>query len=131
MSLVQPEDVMTGYEADFPDADLGKVQALIDEAELELETKLVDLPTWAAGNAKRLQALKIVVRRMVHRVLRAVAGGAMNSQTAGPFAYTINPLTASGTVWVTRQDWRLLGVRNSRAGTIRVGLPSWSPRTPS
>lgn len=113
-------DVTDGYEGTVPDDQLGWLSEQITEAELVLEVRLGDLAVWADTDLRR-RALRAVVRRVVRRVLRNPAG--YRSESDGDVSYTLDPRVASGAVWVTDEDWALLGVGGRRVGTILLGSP--------
>lgn len=114
MSLTSVEQVLTGYHGSVDDHDW--VQDQIDETEDELSAKLGDLTAWAAADADRLRKLQRVTKRVVRRSLRNPDG--LKTEQSGDYAYSRDPLVASGNVWISDADWRLLGVGSRRAGTI-------------
>jgi hypothetical protein len=121
------EDIQAGYEKTITDAQKPLVEERITEAEVVLGNRLGDLVAWA-NTDQRAEALRIVVRRMVLRVLRNPDG--FTAETEGNYSYQKDSRVASGTIWVTDEDWALLGLpaKRRRVGSIRIGLPSWSPR---
>lgn len=124
VSYVETSTVLQGYEWPFdpedPTRGLPWLQDQIDEAELILERRLGDLAAWADADATglRARAVQRVVTRMVRRVMRNPEG--MTSETEGDYSYRLDPRVASGSVWVTDDDWVLLGVAPRRAGSIRL-----------
>lgn len=123
MSYVDTRTVLTGFDGTIDQNDpaqLQRVEDTIVEAELVLERRLGDLTAWAAGDPTGLRerALRQVVKRVVRRVLRNPDG--MTSETEGDYSYRLDPRVASGSVWVTDDDWTLLGVAPRRVRSIRL-----------
>lgn len=131
MAYVNSEDVLDGYEGVFDPASMTWLQTKIDEAELLLESRLGPLTDWADTDYRQ-RALRTVVARMVQRVLTNPRGATQQSETTGPFTdqWTLDPRVASGSIWVTTDDWVLLGLSSlvgSQVGTISLGNTSgWS-----
>lgn len=136
MSLITFEEIQGGYEDPIGEAQRTYVEGKIAEAEVVLATKLGDLQTWVDTDNRRKgletpeqrrTVLLTVVRRIVYRVLRNPKG--YTSESEGEYSYGVNARVASGTIWVTDEDWDLLGVgARRRVGSHRLGLPAWSPR---
>lgn len=125
-SITSPADVREGYEGAIKDDRY--VQGLINKAERRLARRLGPLDTWASTPA-RIEDVKDVVSSMVQRVLRN-EGSINKSESDGDYSYTRDPLAASANLWVTNDEWdQLLGPAGPGVGTIRVGLPDWSPRS--
>lgn len=115
-----PVDVVTsGFVGDVPDLEV--VLDKIDEVELILARRLGDLEVWA-NTELRVRALRTVVKRAVRRVLANPLGARSVTEAIGPMShsYTLDPRAASGTLWVTADDWALLGVGQRRPGSIRL-----------
>ncbi len=109
------------FPPELPDDDI--LQVRIDEAELALRLRIGDLATWVAAGDTELRAeqVKTVVRRVAQRAVRNPQG--LKSEQSGDYGYSIDPRVASGTVWITDDDWALLGLPTStqgRVGTIRL-----------
>lgn len=123
MFIINPEDVLAGFEQQVSTEQYPLIQDKIEEAELILEGRLGDLDAWTSTDFRQ-RAIQRVVVRVVQRVLRNPVGARTESETMGPWSssFTIDPRVASGTVWVTDDDWALLGVGDpaSQVGTIRV-----------
>jgi hypothetical protein len=132
MPLFTVDDIQAGFEETIPVEREEYVETKIAEAETRLRRRLGDLQAWidagdtAAARADRLDSLRIVVRNAVTRVLRNPKG--FRSESEGNYNYQVDARTQSGTIWISEDDWALLGLGKRRVGSHRLGLPSWSPR---
>lgn len=131
MAITTFADVDEFVKRDIPASDQTWVEAKIDEAESLLETYVGDLDDWIAANpTKRESRIIKVVCRMVDRVIKNPDG--LSTETDGDYAYGRPVGLASGEVYATRTDLRLLGLsRRRKFGTMRAYLPSDSPRNQS
>jgi phage pi2 protein 07 len=113
-------DVTAGYVGDIPPDEV--ILDKIEEVELIITRRLGDLTVWADTDV-RARALRTVVKRAVRRVLSNPMGARSVTEGMGPFShsYTLDPRASSGTLWVTTDDWLLLGVGQRKPGTIKVG----------
>lgn len=135
MSVTIYDDVTAGIRPAVPDSDKDYVEGKIEEAEAELESRLGDLDAWINASedaddvAKRKRNLTIVVKRMLARVL--TNPNSLDSETAGDYSYTRNRSVASGQIYASKADWRLLGIAGRMAaGTIHSHLSTNSPMYP-
>jgi hypothetical protein len=119
--LTSPDEVTFGYVGDVPDVEV--ILDKIREVELILARRLGDLTVWAGDDPLRGEAVRTVVKRAVRRVLSNPMGARSVTEGMGPFShsYTLDPRASSGTLWVTTDDWQLLGVGQRKPGTIRLG----------
>lgn len=107
----------------------------IDEAEMLLETRRGDLEVWiAAGGtpalvAKRRKAVITVVNRMIERFVKNPDG--LFTETDGNYSYGRDRGLTAGEITANIRDWQLLGVSRGVVSSVRMGLPSWSPRNAS
>jgi hypothetical protein len=124
-TITSTGDVREGYEGTITNETY--VTGLIRKAERVLARRLGPLADWATTDERR-DAIKDVVGSMVQRVLRN-EGSINKSESDGDYSYTRDPLAASANLWVTAAEWdMLLGPSGPGVGTIRVGIPDWSPR---
>jgi Phage protein Gp19/Gp15/Gp42 len=88
-----------------------KLTVKLDEAEEIVSSYLPngDIPAWIAAGNTNAKRVRMVLCSMVLRVLRNPTGA--NTQSAGPFSMTLDKAVASGKLWLTRDDRRLLGLR--------------------
>lgn len=109
------------------------IEGKIDEAEMLLETRRGDLETWiAAGTnpAKRTKIVVTVVNRMIERFVKNPDG--LFTESDGNYSYGRDRSLNSGEIIANGRDWQLLGLSGrGSVHTIRLGLPSWSPRNMS
>lgn len=120
MTYLDPALILQGFDQMILDTRMGSVLDQLQEAETVLAARLGDLTVWAS-TPQRQAALRVVLKRMVRRVLRNPDGYTQESGEA--YSYSLNPRVASGSIWVTDDDWALLGVGGSKPKTIPVGLP--------
>lgn len=124
--------VKDGYESPILDSQKAWVERKINEAELELSSRIGNLATWVAKQRDPDDAMarvKTVVSRMVHRVLRNPSG--YDTETDGEYSYSRRRSSHEpGEVVATSRDWRLLGFGQAARGprSFRMGLPADSPR---
>lgn len=125
-------DVQKGAKPPIPESDEDWVNDLIAEAEGELSTRLGDLNTWVtAAGADKVDYRKSRIRLVVKRIVRRVTSNPLDlsGETDGDYGYQRRGRSRrDNRIFVTPADWRLLGISVGRPKTIRVGLPSWSPR---
>lgn len=125
-SITDLSDVREGFEREITDEHY--VVGLIRKAERRIARRLGPLDAWA-NTPQRISDVKDVVASMVQRVLRN-EGSIDKAESDGDYSYTRDPLAASANLWVTNDEWeQLLGSPGLSIGTIRVGLPDWSPRS--
>lgn len=126
-TITSPDDVREGFDRDVPGSSDEYVLGLIRKAERRLARRLGPLVEWAHTEARR-EDVRDVVSSMVQRVLRN-DGSINKSESDGDYSYTRDPLAASANLWVTDDEWaQLVGPSGPGVGTMRIGLPSWSPR---
>lgn len=135
MAITQFNDVRDGFKPAVPDSDEQWVDDLIEEAELEIAGRRGNLLEWIAAGADqaerddRTNRIVVVVRRAVRRVLRNPSG--LASETDGDYSYTRTRSNASGEIFISAKDWRLIRVSSGMAaGTIRTTIAPSSPRYP-
>jgi len=105
-------DLRAEFEGDLPDSLDAHLQRKLDNAE-EIIAGYVrnrDLAAHIAAGRTTAKLVRMVVCDMVLRVRRNTAGA--SSQTAGPFAVTVDQTVASGKLYLTRDDRRRLGLRS-------------------
>lgn len=126
-NITSPEDVASGFTGDASDQNL--VNPLIARAERKLAARLGNLTIWAGSNPDRIAAIKDVVSEMVQRVLRS-GGSAFKSESDDGYSYTIDPVAASASLWVTDSNWeQLVGPQTGVGfGSARLTVPQWSGR---
>lgn len=111
------EDVRARFETDLPPAVEQRVRVRLEDAEAILTQQAGDLAARVEAGKTTPELVRIVLCDMVLRLLRNPAGA--RSQTAGPFAITLDQAVSSGKLVVTREDRRRLGLRG-RATTLPV-----------
>lgn len=128
MAITTFADVEDFAKRDIPASDQTWVERKIDEAEAILETYIGDLADWIdVDPAKRTPKVVLVVCRMVDRVIKNPDG--YNTETDGDYSYGRSGALASGEVYASRADLRILGIGlRRRFGSVRLHLPSESPR---
>lgn len=121
-------DVDEFVKRDIPSSDQTWVEGKIDEAEALIETYVGDVEDWITVDpAKREPKIILVTCRMVDRVIKNPDGLATESD--GDYSYGRFGSLASGEVYLSRSDLRMLGVGlRRRFGSIRLHLPPESPR---
>lgn len=107
------------------------IEGQIFEAETLLETRRGDLQTWVnIDPMKRNRIVIMVVNRMIQRVVKNPDG--LFTESDGNYSYGRDKSLGSGEVYANERDWAMLGLSiNRRLSSIRMGLPSWSPRNMS
>lgn len=106
------DDLRASYfEGDLPESLNDKLEVKLDEAEEILRSYVPggDLAAWVAAGHTNPDRLRMVLCSMVLRVVRNPTGAA--TQSAGPFSMSLDKAVASGRLWLTRDDRRLLGLR--------------------
>jgi hypothetical protein len=114
-------DLRSRYEGTIATADEALNISRLDEAERLVRSTMRSkgLNLDEVVNAGRTTALDVcdVVCGMVIRILRNPSGA--TSQAAGPFSVSVDPVTASGKLWLSREDRTKLGLR-ARSGSIEL-----------
>jgi hypothetical protein len=90
-----------------------KLDVKLDEAEDMLASRVAngDLAAWIVAGHTTAARIKTVLCNMVLRVVRNPTGA--TTQAAGPFSMSLDKAVASGKLWLTREDRRLLGLLGS------------------
>ncbi|PRX95575.1 Gp19/Gp15/Gp42 family protein [Allonocardiopsis opalescens] len=124
------EDVRARWEGDLQaGSDLeARVQVRLDDAEAILTQHAGDLADRIAAGKTTAELVKIVLCSMVLRVLRNADG--VTQETAGPFSRSFDAAVASGKLFTTREDRRLLGLRG-RAATVSLSEADDALRHPN
>lgn len=110
------DDVAARLGRPLSDAERPQVQALLDDAETIIRTRIPDLDDRVASGRLSAAVVRLVLVSMVLRVVRNPGG--YRSETAGDYSYTMDSRAASGALIVLPDEWRLLGVGDG-AFTIR------------
>lgn len=108
------------------------IEGKIEEAEMLLETRRGDLDAWIAAGAnptKRRKTVVMVVNRMIERFVKNPDG--LFTESDGNYSYGRDRGLTAGEVTANARDWQMLGLGARHVGTIRLGLPAWSPRNMS
>jgi len=128
MAITTFADVEQFAKRDIPASDQTWVEAKIVEAESLLATYRGNLADWIALDPEVNEPLVVlVVCRMVDRVIKNPDG--YSTETDGDYSYGRPGSLASGELYASRADLRLLGLgRKRRYGSIRLHLPTESPR---
>lgn len=116
------DDVIARWDGTIALEQLESITTMLSDAERKVAA---DRRVRSAGGLMALiiagrttaEDVKLVLCDMVIRVLRNTGG--VRTQTVGPFSYTLDQQVASGRLFVSREDWALLGVR---AGAATVSL---------
>ncbi|MGH3881953.1 MAG: fibronectin type III domain-containing protein [Gammaproteobacteria bacterium] len=102
-------DVDAEYDGDIPVEQVGYVAQKLASAEVVLGAVAGDITARITAGKTTPDAVRLVLCNMVLRVLRNADG--IRTQTAGPFSYTLDQQVASGRLYVSREDRRLMGMR--------------------
>lgn len=106
-------DLQERYEGNVDLNDESFVTARLGEAERLVKATMrargVDLDAAVTAGRTTADDVRDVVCGMVIRTLRNPTGA--TSQTAGPFSMTVDPVTATGKLWLSREDRVKLGLR--------------------
>lgn len=129
------EDVIARWDGPVPLEQLDYIDTKLSDAEVEVTALVGDIMSRIVAGKTTAAAVRIVLCRMVIRVLRNADG--VKTQTVGPFSYTLDQQVASGRLFVSREDRRLLGFRGS-ASTVSLAdadaalerLPRWPVHRP-
>lgn len=110
MSLfATPDDVAARYDGEIPDGQLAYIDQRLSDAELVVTATGGDITSRIIAGKTTAAAVRLVLCNMVIRILRNADG--VRTQTVGPFSYTLDMQVASGRLFVSREDRRLLGLR--------------------
>src|ERR687894_309469 len=96
---------------------LAYVDQQLSDAEVEVTAIAGDLMARIVAGKTTAASIKVVLCRMVIRLLRNSDG--VQTQSVGPFSYTLDKQVASGRLFVSPADRRLLGLRG---GSSSVAL---------
>jgi sulfur transfer complex TusBCD TusB component (DsrH family) len=111
------DDVVARYDGEIPMDKLAYVDQQLSDAEVEVTAIAGDLMARIVAGKTTAAGIKVVLCRMVIRLLRNSDGVA--TQSVGPFSYTLDKQVASGRLFVSPADRRLLGLRG---GSSSVAL---------
>ena len=128
MAITTFDDVQEASKRDIPASDRDWVDSKIREAEMLLETYIGDLDDWIdVDSEKRTDKIVLVVCRMVDRVIKNP--DSLYTESDGDYSYGRDRGVASGEIYASRRDLRLLGKGTRRDfSSIRLHLPRESPR---
>ena len=115
------DDVRLRYEAPIPEAQIEFVEQKLNDAEMILASRIGDIAAQITAATISVTAVRFVLCNMVMRVLRNPQG--MRTQMAGPFSYTADREIAAGRLYVSREDFRLLG-RHASAASVPLADPA-------
>lgn len=104
------EDVATRLGRDLLPGEQDRVQALLDDAETILRTRVPNLDEEVEAGRIARDVARLVLVSMVLRVVRNPAG--YRSESAGDYSYTVDTRAASGFLAVLPEEWAWLGVGN-------------------
>lgn len=121
MSYATPADVQVRM-PEGTSIDTAYVQALLDDAELLIKSKIPDLDTRVATGDILVDLVVMVEANMVMRVIRNPDG--FVQETDGNYSYSISYAVASGLLEVTDKEWGLLGLQTG------IGLISMRTNVP-
>lgn len=103
------DDVRAAYDGTIPvDAEVW-VGSQLDHAEALLTATAGDLAARVTAGTTTAANVRIVECQMVIRVLRNPGG--YRQQSTGPYSYMVDAGVASGRMFISREDRRLLGLR--------------------
>ena len=114
------DDLRNSYfEGDLAEALTPKLEVKLDEAEEILRSYVPggDLAAWVTAGYTNPARLRMVLCNMVLRVVRNPTGA--TTQAAGPFSMSLDKAVASGHLWLTSKDRRLLGLLRG-AGSVEM-----------
>jgi hypothetical protein len=116
------DDLREKYEGEITEAAEALATARLGEAQRLVEAKVREVGWTLDGllTAGRTTVADItdVVCGMVSRVMRNPTGA--TSQSTGPFSVSVDPATASGKLWLTRDDRSRLGLRRRTGGSAEL-----------
>lgn len=110
-------DVQAAYDGQVPGDQIGWVQNRLDHAERLVAMEAGDLAARITNGLTTADAIRAVLVEMVVRVLRNPQG--YREEVAGPFSYRLDAALATGQLYLSREDRRLLGLRR---GALTVAL---------
>lgn len=102
------DDVAARLGRPLSDAERPYVQALVDDAETIVRTRIPDLDERVESGRLSAAVVRLVLVSMVLRVLRNPGG--YRSESAGDYSYTVDSRAASGYLGVLPDEWRWLGI---------------------
>lgn len=121
-TYAQLEDLLSRYEQPIPESSSAVVETRLDEAERLIRATMraagLDLEEMITAGRTTADDVTDVICGMVARMLRNPTGAV--SQSAGPFSMSVDPVAASGKLWLSREDKLKLGIR--RRGGVSVEL---------
>jgi hypothetical protein len=115
------DDVVAEYDGTIAGDQIEYIDRKLTSAELVLGAVSGDLAGRIASGRTSAELVRLVLCNMVIRILRNTGG--VKTQTVGPFSYTLDAQVASGRLFVSREDRRLLGLR-SGASTLVLDDPA-------
>jgi len=115
-------DVINSYEGTISESQEPLVTTRLDEAERLIRATYrrsgMDLDAMVTAGRTTAEDVRDVLCGMVIRVLRNANGA--TTQTAGPFSITVDRATASGTLWLTREDRTRLGLSGRGGASVEL-----------
>jgi hypothetical protein len=121
MTYASTSDVQTRLGRPLTTDEATQVDTLLDDAEVEIRSRIPDLDTRAA-DPDYLQKVVKVEASAVARLIRNPDG--YTSESDGTYTYQINYRLTSGELTITAKEWSQLGIG---AGAFSINV---SPRRP-
>lgn len=108
MAYAAPSDVSARLGRPLTEEEATQVEALLDDAEIEIKHKIRDLADRAEDDPAYLQKVVRVEASAVARLMRNPDGYV--AETDGNYSYQLNWRLTTGQIEITPGEWRLLGV---------------------
>lgn len=122
MSIGTPDAVAALLKVTFTEADFAQVGALLDAAELLLRQRVPDLQDRAGADSLFFSLVALVEVKAVRRVMLNPTGARQRSETLDDYTQseTLDTALSSADIYITDDEWRLLGVGASSAGSFSM-----------
>ena len=127
MTIATPADVEAAIGRPLSTQESAQAQYLLTYTEAILTRRLGDLYDATADDDPTLDQVKMVEVNSVVRVLRNPAG--VKSETAGPFQVSLDTSGRAGQLYISEDDWALLGVSGA-TGAFSIA-PTYAANDPA
>jgi hypothetical protein len=102
------DDVQARYEQDLDEKLTGIVNIRLNDAELLIKSKILDLDDQITSETLNVEVVKLVEAEMVLRLIRNPEG--FSQESDGNYSYAIYQQVSSGKLEVLDNEWDLLGL---------------------
>jgi hypothetical protein len=132
MAFTSPFDVAVRLGRDLTDAEKLQAQSWLTDVETLIRSRVSDYAT-RVGDPDFVALVRLVEVKAVRRVFLNLKGARQHSETIDDFTQsdTFDVTIAGSDLFVTDEEWQLLGAGSARAGSFSmatgfVGVTPWT-----